>query len=326
MKMHENEIKFESLSSDHFILLYQWMQESHVRQWWGEGKSWEFDDIKEKYTSYAHGYKIYQGAKKSISPFIIKFQSQPIGFIQFYNALGFPRDGFDIRSIWNSESESLAALDFYIGDPAYLGKGLGSKILQFFLQHQVFKQYDACLVDPEKNNKIALKTYANAGFHTIKDLPSIVIMVSRREEKRNPIIIFGSSRSDGDTFRAIKSVIKDCPVPIIDLKNFNISHYDYNYENRHDDFLSLSEKMIQYNPIILATPVYWYTMSALMKTFMDRWSDLLDIRKDIGRRLAQKELFVISSYGTSIPKGFEDAFSQTCAYLDMQYKGCFVFL
>jgi multimeric flavodoxin WrbA len=83
--------------------------------------------------------------------------------------------------------------------------------------------------------------------------------------------------------------------------------------------------MIQHNPIILATPVYWYTMSALMKTFIDRWSDLLDIRKDLGRRLAHKELFVITSYGTSIPKGFEDAFSQTCSYLDMQYKGCLYF-
>lgn len=82
------------------------------------------------------------------------------------------------------------------------------------------------------------------------------------------------------------------------------------------------KKMIQHNPIVLATPVYWYTMSAHMKTFLDRWSDLLDIRKDLGRRLAHKELFVIASYGASIPKGFEDAFSQTCDYLDMSYKGC----
>lgn len=52
---------------------------------------------------------------------------------------------------------------------------------------------------------------------------------------------------------------------------------------------------------------------------------MLDIRKDIGRRLTHKELYVITSYGTEMPRGFEDAFSQTCDYLDMQYKGCLYF-
>lgn len=60
--------------------------------------------------------------------------------------------------------------------------------------------------------------------------------------------------------------------------------------------------MVCYNPIILATPVYWYSMSALMKTFIDRWGDLLDIRKDIGRRLTNKELYIITSFGESMPR------------------------
>lgn len=148
---------------------------------------------------------------------------------------------------------------------------------------------------------------------------------SNKIEPRNPIIILGSSRSDGDTSKAVKAVIQNRSVPVVDLKNLNIAHYDYGYENKQDDFLKLAERIIRHNPIILATPVYWYTMSALMKTFIDRWADLLEIRKDLGRRLAHKELFVIASYGTSLPKGFEEAFSQTCDYMDMQYKGCLYF-
>lgn len=247
----DSEIMFAPLSSDHFNLFHKWIQEPHVWQWWGEGKSWVFDEIKEKYTSYILGHKIEQGFKKAIHPFIIMLQGHPIGFIQFYNAFDFHRAEFDVRSIWDSKNETLAALDFYIGDPKYIEKGLGSQILQTFLQNQVFKQYDACLVDPEKNNKTALKAYTKAGFSTVKDLPSIVIMIARKIEQRNPIIIFGSSRSDGDTLQAIKAVIKNRSVPIIDLKNLNIAHYDYNYENKQDDFLALAEKMVQYNPIIL---------------------------------------------------------------------------
>lgn len=277
-------ISFERLTTDHLPLLNKWMQEPHVQ-------------------------------KKAIHPFLIKLDKQPVGYIQYYDAIDFDVHG----------EEELAALDFYIGDPTCVGKGLGAQILRNFLQNHVFKQYEACLVNPEKNNKAALSTYSKAGFTTIRDLPSSVIMIARKIEQRNPIVILGSSRSDGDTLRAVKAVIKDRPVPIIDLKKLNIAHFDYNYENKHDDFLALAERMIQHNPIILATPVYWYTMSAQMKTFMDRWSDLLDIRKDLGRRLSHKELFVIACYGTSMPKGFEDAFSQTCEYMDMQYKECLYF-
>ena len=80
----------------------------------------------------------------------------------------------------NRKNESLAALDFYIGEHTYIGKGLGSEVLQSFLQTQVFKQYDACLVDREKNNKIALKTYVKAQFSTFKDLVLVVIMIARK--------------------------------------------------------------------------------------------------------------------------------------------------
>ena len=74
--------------------------------------------------------------------------------------------------------------------------------------------------------------------------------------------------------------------------------------------------------IVLATPVYWYTMSATMKIFLDRLTDLLEIRRDLGRKLRGKKLFIISSIGsTSLPQGFEDAFWQTAKYLKMEYEG-----
>jgi multimeric flavodoxin WrbA len=139
------------------------------------------------------------------------------------------------------------------------------------------------------------------------------------------IIIFGSSNSEGKTGKIVTQAIEGHPTPIIDLSNYNISYYDYLNRNRGDDFLPLIEKIITYEQIIFATPVYWYTMSAIMKTFFDRFSDLLTIRKDLGRALAGKEMLVITSYAESIPRGFEDAFSQTAEYLDMHYRGCIYF-
>ena len=81
------------------------------------------------------------------------------------------------------------------------------------------------------------------------------------------------------------------------------------------------EKIITYDRLIIATPVYWYSMSTQHKIFFDRFSDLLKIRKDLGRKLQGKQLFVVASFQSSYPKGFEEIFEQMCDYLDMPYLG-----
>jgi len=141
----------------------------------------------------------------------------------------------------------------------------------------------------------------------------------------NPIIIFGSSRSGGDTRKAIDELNSDGTIPIVELRNLDITPYDYDHKNQNDDYLPLMEKVVTHDQIILATPVYWYTMSATMKIFIDRLSDLLRLRQDLGRGLAQTEVYVLTSYSTTVPQGFEESFSQTCAYMDMIYNGCFYY-
>jgi aminoglycoside 6'-N-acetyltransferase len=320
-----NEISFIPLDVNHLHLLHRWMHHPHVSEWWSEGKVWSQEDIQAKYASYTQGYKVQNGVRKLIHPYIIQVKGMPIGYIQYYNAFDFPRECYQIEELWNHSSHSLAALDFYIGESDYLGKGLGIKALKNFLTHHVFSHYAACLVDPDKNNKTALSTYTKAGFSTHLDLGTTILMVALKEEQRNPLIILGSSRSNGETLQAINAVIRDQQVSFVDLKKLNISYYDYHHANEKDDFIPLAELMVKHNPIILATPVYWYTMSAIMKTFIDRWSDLIGLRKDLGRRLAGKELYLITSFAGDFPKGFEDPIAQTCQYLDMHYGGCFYF-
>lgn len=150
-------------------------------------------------------------------------------------------------------------------------------------------------------------------------------MNSKPSIEVHPIIILGSSRGEGNTMQAIKMVTGKHKIPLIDLQTLNISYYDYDSKNKDDDFIPLAEQMIEHNPLILATPTYWYSMSAIMKTFLDRWSDLIALRKDLGRKLAGKDLYIITSYAGDIPKGFEDPFIQTCQYLKMNYKSCFYF-
>jgi multimeric flavodoxin WrbA len=136
------------------------------------------------------------------------------------------------------------------------------------------------------------------------------------------VVILGTSRSDGNTRATVNHILNGKSVELADLSTMNIGSYDYQHVNRTDSFLPLVERLIGKSLWLLATPVYWYTMSAQLKLFVDRLSDLVTIRKDLGRALRGKSVGVIAS-GTDkeLPEGFEAPFQLTCNYLGMRYIG-----
>lgn len=138
------------------------------------------------------------------------------------------------------------------------------------------------------------------------------------------VVILGSSRSDGNTRSVVEKLVSGKPFGIVDLSQFRISAFDYEHRNARDDFIPLIESLASKPLWILATPIYWHTMSAQLKLFIERLGDLFTIRKDLGRLLGGKSLAVVAS-GTnpSLPPGFESMFRHTSAYLGMRYVGAF---
>jgi multimeric flavodoxin WrbA len=102
-----------------------------------------------------------------------------------------------------------------------------------------------------------------------------------------------------------------------------IGGYDYKHFNAQDAFGGIAEKMAEAGKIVFATPVYWYTMSAPMKVFFDRLTDLTENLKSLGKSLAGKPVWVIAT-GTEkvLPEGFEVPFARTAGYFGMIYRGC----
>ena len=136
------------------------------------------------------------------------------------------------------------------------------------------------------------------------------------------VILFSSSRENGHTKKAVQEIFLEHKLPIIDLQNKNISFFDYNSKNRHDDFIPLVEELVKFKTLIFASPTYWYSMCAQMKTFFDRISDLYSFRKDLIKELENKNIFVITSYGSSKSTSFEAPFKLTSDYLKMNYHCC----
>lgn len=137
------------------------------------------------------------------------------------------------------------------------------------------------------------------------------------------IIILASSRSHGDTFKAVSYLRDITGFEIVDLSQKDIGHYDYEFKNKNDDFNYLFKGIVQnYKTLVFATPVYWYTMSGIMKTFLDRISDFLNHEKDYGRMLRGKNMAVIScSNDHDCPGEFNLPFLRSASYLGMNYLG-----
>lgn len=152
-------ISFKPLTGSHFLLLLEWLKTTHVKDWWDRDINYTEDLVKEKYASYVDGYKLYNGERKAIHSYIIYVDNNPIGYIQIYNAYDFAR-----KTPLIDLPESLAAIDFFIGDADYIGKGVGAEVLKSF----DYQGYKNILVNPDMNNIAAIKTYEKAGFKKIK--------------------------------------------------------------------------------------------------------------------------------------------------------------
>ena len=137
------------------------------------------------------------------------------------------------------------------------------------------------------------------------------------------VIIVGSSRSNGNTSAIAHKIAVDIKADVIDLREYTISYYDYESNNIADDFLPLIKSVLEkYDTIVFATPVYWYAMSAIMKVFFDRFSDLIKIEKETGRKFRGKSMFVVSnSYDEELDYDFYMPFRLSANYLGINYLG-----
>ncbi len=140
------------------------------------------------------------------------------------------------------------------------------------------------------------------------------------------LLINGHTRDTDQLNPIFKALFPQSDIEHIYLLQQDISYYDYNSQNAGDDFLPLAQKMLEADAIIFLTPVYWYTMSAVMKTFIDRFSDLITTHKKMGRALAGKPAFLIASgHDTHLPEGFDVPFKLTFRYFNIDYGGSFYY-
>ncbi len=138
----------------------------------------------------------------------------------------------------------------------------------------------------------------------------------------NVCIVNGSSRFNGNTGIITERIASSLNGDEFHLANYNIEAYRYDHQYQHRDFYALMSDLVSYDLIILATPVYWYAMSGLMKNFLDRITDCLKTHKELGRQLRGKSLAAVSCGSESTEVlGYFEPFRLSADYLGMYYLG-----
>ena len=149
-------ITFDVLTKNHFPLLLKWLETPHVKTWWDSQLEWTLELIQKKYEPYLNSSNL-------MNAYIFSVESKPIGYIQYYNKHDFPREHDYALKL----PESCAAIDWYIGEPEFIARGIGTKALKLFLDIHVFSNFDNVFVDPDTANAVAIRVYEKTGFSTI---------------------------------------------------------------------------------------------------------------------------------------------------------------
>lgn len=138
------------------------------------------------------------------------------------------------------------------------------------------------------------------------------------------IALFGSARRHGNTGAFMDRIAAELGIEVVDLGALSIAPYDYEHRHRDDAFEPLMRRVLAFEHLVFASPVYWYSVSSPMKVFLDRITDFLDLPDLLpaGRRLRGKTGHVVcTSIYDEAPKPFVDAFRDTFGYLGMRFGG-----
>ncbi|WP_286923819.1 MULTISPECIES: flavodoxin family protein [Lysinibacillus] len=94
----------------------------------------------------------------------------------------------------------------------------------------------------------------------------------------NITAFIGSSRIASNSEQLADYVLADIPHQKIDLKNITIKpihdlrHDDNGFQFVDDDYDQIIQAFLTSDIVIFATPIYWYSMSGIMKNMIDRLS------------------------------------------------------
>ena len=92
-----------------------------------------------------------------------------------------------------------------------------------------------------------------------------------------------SPNKDGNTYRIGEKILENIEHDVLQMSDYKIYQYGQVYED--DQIKDVFDKIEKVDTIVIGSPVYWYTLSGILKTFIDRFYMLDDAKKLNGKKL-----------------------------------------
>lgn len=156
-------ITFEKAALKHQDIIFSWLAEPHMQEFWDNSQEHKNDIV-----SFMHDRKIpspYFNGR--FSYWVGSIDHHPFAFILSDEVLA----DENCPDLWRenlSKTGKTYCLDFGIGNPDFIGKGLAAATLNafttFFRQH-IDPHADTFFIDPDINNPRAIHVYEQAGFN-----------------------------------------------------------------------------------------------------------------------------------------------------------------
>jgi aminoglycoside 6'-N-acetyltransferase len=152
-------IGFRMLARADFPLMLRWHNTPHVREWWQLDPR-TAEEVEAKYGPRVDRPSLTRG-------YIMLYDSQPVGFIQEYLIRDYPEYASAIQV-----DDDAAGVDLFIGEEAYVHRGLGPLLLRAFLRDVVFARPETgcCVIGPAESNARAIRSYERVGFRYLKTI------------------------------------------------------------------------------------------------------------------------------------------------------------
>lgn len=171
-------ISFRKPTEADLSLIHRWLNTPHVSQWWDiDGKrNPDYEEVIRHFMP-----RIQQ--KEPVNYYLVLYDARPVAFIQSYRIEDFPTTMAMI-----TDNTNVAGTDTFIGEVDFLHRGFGAVYIRKFLKEIVFLEpgTNSCIVDPDPNNKIAIRAYEKAGFRyshrawNAKDnVPAYIMVINR---------------------------------------------------------------------------------------------------------------------------------------------------
>ncbi|AMP91022.2 GNAT family N-acetyltransferase [Legionella pneumophila] len=162
-----NLIHFEKVNHSHQEIIFQWLAEPHMQEFWDNSQEHK-DDIINFMDGRVNPSNYFNGV---FTYWIGLGDNNPFCFI--LTAIVNKDD--DLPPIWQdniSISGATYSIDFGIGNPTYLGKKLATSTLKLFtefFQKEIDPSADTFFIDPAEHNPRAKHVYEKAGFKMAGD-------------------------------------------------------------------------------------------------------------------------------------------------------------